>query len=466
VKKFLLKLVNSWQVILLLGTAIGIRIFIFLKMSPGIHNDSITYLFLGEIDTIRTPGYPFFLELVFSINDLFSISSDYFRLICFGQLFILGVLNCYFIYRISKYLTKSGIFALVMGLVYNFNYFVVGFEFQVLTETLSITLLLAVIFFYLQIFEGKKYRGIITGFLSVFLLLTRPIFILVGIFLPLVTLIGFFPQSKRKEFFKKFGRALAVILLISMIGVLSWSLRNKIKFNYFGISSLMPYQLRYYTNSFFDNYKKSGNEELDRIAAIYSEELKESKNVNYAVINLLERAKKEMKLSDAEISSAFFKINLKLIKDNPGKYFKQVPTSISSYYKNYAAYWTAGNIRKFINKKRIIPKINRFFFRFYKKLFTNSPYLLFLLVIMPVLLLIMVRKDKKIFHGWLLIEAVINYNFIISVLSTNASVNNLRYRAGVEPLILLVFYAAIFYLGKGGYTFVLKKAKSLSKHKN
>lgn len=465
-KKFLFKLVKSWHIIFLLGTAIGIRIYIFLKMSPGLHNDSITYFFLGEIDTIRTPGYPFFVECILSLNDLFSISSNYFVVLCFAQLFICGVLNCYLIYKISKYLTKSGIFALMMGIIYNFNYFVVGFEFQILSETLSITLLLALIFFYLQVFEKKKNLGVVAGFFLVFLLLARPIFILLGIFLPLVTLIGFFPQTKGKEFFKKFGRSLAIFLLISIAGVLSWSLRNKLKFDYFGISNLMPYQLRYYTNSFFDDYKESGNEKLDRLAAIYAQELKNARNKIRAVDGLLRRGKKEMMLSEAEISSIFLKINLRLIKNNIGKYLAQVPSSISAYYKNYALYWTAGSIRKFINRKRIIPKINRFFFRFYKNLFTNSIHLYILLVIMPILLLIMVRKDKKIFHGWLILVALINYNFIISVLSTNAGVNNLRYRIAVEPLILLVFYATIFYASKRILYFFISKGNIFSKRRS
>jgi len=453
------KLLNSWQVILLIAISIGVRVFIFQKMSPGIHNDSITYLFLGELDTIRTPGYPLFIELVLSINDLFSISSDYFRVLCFVQLFVLGVLNCYLIYRISKYLTKSGLFSLAMGIIYSFNYFVVGFEFQVLTETLSITLLLGVIFFYLQIFEGKKYRGIIAGGLAALLLLTRPIFMLAGVFLPLVSAIGFFPLSKRRDFYRKHGRSLVVFFLLSAVALFGWCFRNKVRFNYFGLSSLMPYQLRYYTNSFFDDYKKSGNETVDKVAAIYAEELNRSRKKIDAVNRLHTRGKKELNLSEAEIAAAFMKVNLRLIMDNPGKYLAQVPSSASAYYKNYAAYWTSGNIRKFINRKRFIPRINRFFFRFYRSLFTNTLYLYVILLILPLILLFIVRREKKIFHGWLLIEAIINYNFIISVLSTNASVNNLRYRVGVEPLVMLVFYAALFYSGQKVFAFILRQVK-------
>jgi len=211
---------------------------------------------------------------------------------------------------------------------------------------------------------------------------------------------------------------------------------------------LMPYQLRYYTNPFFDRYRKGDDEKLNRVAEIYIEELNKSRNKISAITSFHTRVKEEMNLSDIEITNAFLKINLKLIWENPGEYLKQLPSSVLMYYKSYAAYWTSGNIRRFINKKNIAGRFTMFCFRFYKRLFTSSTYLWMMILVAPVGLLIMVRKKKKVFHGWLLLEVIINYNFIVSVLSTRAGMNNLRYRATVEPLILLILFAFLFYVGK------------------
>ena len=358
-KRFFFKLIDKWQVIVLLVLSLVIRIYIFQKMNPGFHTDSISFLFVTGGDPIRTPGYPLFIEFILSINDLLSISTDYFRVICFGQLFILGLLNCYLIYIIARYLTRSGIFALAAGIIYNFDYFVLGFEFQLLSETLAITLLLAVIYLYLQIFEGKKYCSIAAGILSVFLLMTKPTYLLIGILFPLISLIGFFPWTKKRAFYKKHGKALLVFFLINIICVLGFSLRNKVKYDYFGVSNLMPYQLRYYTNSFFDKYRKGNDEKLNQIAGIYLEELNKSRNKLTAVSRFHQRLQEEMDMSDIEISSAFMRINLKLIIDNPGDYLKQVPVSMALYYKSYAAYWTSGNIKKFINRKTAIGRCIR-----------------------------------------------------------------------------------------------------------
>jgi hypothetical protein len=429
-------------------------------MYPIIHSDSVSYFFLNELGTVRTPGYPLFIELILSVNDLFSFSGNYLTVISFGQLFILGILNSYLIYKIANFLTSNKIFALIMGIIYNFNYVVIGFEFQIMTETLSITLLLAVIMIYIQLFKTKKTSAILAGLLSAFLWLTRPIFLLWGIFLPFVTFIGFYPKSKRRKFLKKVVPGLILFLLMNIIVIGAWSLRNKIKFNYFGISSLMPYQLRYYTDSFIEKYKPTDDEQLNKIVAIYTEELEKGRS-SVTVYNSYQRIKTEMNLSDSEISKAFLKINLNLIKDYPSEYLKQVPQSIRKYYRQYSPYWTARNSIKFLDKKKAIPHVFLLFFNFYKKLFTDSFYLVLLMVIAPLGLFLMVYKKKKIFHGCLIIFSTIHYNCFVCTLSTSAGIVNFRYRVPVEPLILIIFYLSLYFAGKNAIDFfrtrVLKK---------
>jgi len=448
----------NWQIIFLITVSCIIRIYIFKIMHPIIHTDSITFLFLQEIDMVRTPGYPLFLHCLLSINDLFSLTTDYFKLICFGQMFGLGVLNSYLIYRITVLLTKDKIFALLMSLVYNFNFFVVSFEFQIMTETLSITLLLLIIMAYIQLFKAKKPQAILGGILSVLLLLTKASFILLGIFLPFITFVVYFQKSKNKRFLKKIIPVLALFLIVNLVGIGAWSMRNQVKFGYFGISSLMPYQLRYYTNSFFEKYKPGNDERLNQIAAIYSEELKKTGMSSKTIYNFHQRIYEKMNLSDSEINKAFLKVNLKLIWDYPSEYLKQIPSSFLIYYKQYSPYWSAGNAKKFINNKNLIPKKFRIFFLFYKRLFEKT--LILLLIIPPLFLFFWTYKNRKVFHGWIILTAVIHYNCFVSIFSTNAGINNLRYRAPVEPLILLMFYSFFFYLGRNIYCFLKDKISS------
>ena len=441
-KRFIIK---EWPVFFLILVGIVVRIYIFRHMRPGIHTDSITFFFLNELDMVRTPGYPFFIEFLLSINDLIPVTTDYVRLICFGQLFFLGVLNSLLLYRIAYLLTRNRIFSLLMGIFYNFNYFIIGFEFQLLTETLSITLLFSVIVLYLQFFKGKKSLALFAGILMVLLIYARPSFLLLGIFLPILTFFGFYPKEKKGSFLKKLAPLWILFIAVNIIGAGGWALRNKIKFDYFGISSLMPYQLRYYTNPLFKKYKPSGNEKVDKVAEIYTEEFEKGKYSSATVYNFHLRLRKEMGFTDAEIAGLFGKVNFKLIKDYPLDYLKQVPASVLSYYRQYSPYWTGGNAQRFLNNRAIIPGMFRSFFLFYKQLFTNLYFLAVLMIAAPLILFSLVHKNRLAFHGWFIIVAVIHYNCFVSTLTTIAGINNLRYRAPVEPLILLVFYAAIFY---------------------
>jgi hypothetical protein len=339
---------------------------------------------------------------------------------------------------------------MVLGLIYNFNFFIISFEFQILTETLSSTLLLAVVYLYLNVFKGKKKVALLAGVLSVFLIYTKPTYMLLGLAIPVLTILGYLPLSKKKKFWKRLGPVLVLFLVLNILGIGAWSMRNQIKYDYLGVSSLMPFNLRWYTNTLIHKYKPTGNEKLNRIAAVYAEEYQKTASSSATFYNFQKRIQSEMNLKDAELSKALLKINLHLIKDYPGEYFQQVPGSIADYYKQYSPYWAGGNTKKFINNSNLISRVFRLFFLFYQKIYTHTIPLILLVVAAPVFVLIFTFKKKRIFHGWLIIEAIIVYNCFISVFSTNAGVNNMRYRVPVEPLILLVFFAGIFYLGRWG----------------
>ncbi len=438
------RLVGVGPTLLLLGIALGVRVAVFLTMHPVVHTDSVTFLFLSELDMVRTPGYPLFIELVLSLNDLLGLSTDHLRAIVFGQIFILGMLNVYLLYDITRSLTRSRGFAWLMGVLYNLNFFVLGFEIQVMTETLTVTLLFAFLALYLRLFRGKKSTAFMAGLIMVLLIYTRATYLLFWIFLPLITWTAFFPAAKRRRFLAAYWPAAVVFILVCVLGIGAWTVRNKIKFDYLGISSLMPYQLRYYTNALFAKYRPSGDMLLDRVAEVYAQEFRETGHSSVTVYNFHARLNRELGLSDAQIASAFMKVQLRLIRDYPREYLRQIPPSLDSYYRQYKSYWTAGNTRKFLGPSGGLSVLFLRFFQFYQRLFLSVPWLLWMLVASPLLVLALSFRDREAFHGWLIVEAAVHYTAFVSVLSTNAGINNLRYRQPVEPLILLVFYAGFF----------------------
>ncbi len=446
--RILSKLGRYAPLVVLLMVAVGVRVYLYAHMHPVIHNDSVSYFFLSEIDSVRTPGYPGFLEAILCVNDLFSFTTDYLKWIVFVQMFGLGILSSLLLYRIACLLTGNRMFSLGLGILYNLNYFVISFEFQLLTESLSTVLLLLVLILYLEYFKGKKILGLVGGVLFVALVYTKPSFLLLGLGMPVLTFLLFFKFKGNPKVRRPAASVLLLFLIIQVLGIAGWSIRNRIKYDYFGVTTILPFNLRMYTNPLIHKYQPTGDAQIDRIAAIYAEEYAKTGSGSPTYFNFEIRAMLEMKLTDIQVSRDFLKVNLKLLRDYPSEYFQRVPDSFTQYYRQYSPYWAAGNARPHLAKGGLVARLLRFFFRIYKFLFV-TPYLAWGVVIAaPLILLWLKRKDRFALHGWLQVEAAIHYNCLIAVFTTFAGVNNLRYRAAVEPLILLVLFAVFFELGK------------------
>ncbi len=428
---------RRWALLLVLASALSLRIFIFLNVTPVLQTDSVGYFFLQESEPVRTPGYYFFMEAVHFFNDLFAITSQYLRLIIFFQLFLLGMINSVLIFTLAKKISLSEGFALAMGLLYNLDLFVVGFEFVVLTETLTLTLLGLTMLFYGKIFEGVRTAPYWAGLASFALLLTRPTYTWLFLILVALTLLFRWRQFVKGFFRQSYARPLLIFLLINLIGIGGWSLRNKRRFDFFGISTILPYQLSYYTWNFVEKYRPGSDEELNEYARILQE-------VNGQPYDFRWRLREDRQMSEAEISKVLLKLNRKLIEDNFREYARLVPGA-AAYYYDYSWYWLRQRQRSFLGKSKLVSAPFRFFRDFYARLFQNPYSLIFLVAVIPAVFIISRRKGGEAAHLALLFEGVIHYNFLVSVILTNAGVNNLRFRVPVEPFILLVFYAAVFH---------------------
>lgn len=443
---------RRWPLLVLLAVSLIMRIFLFQSITPRVHTDSVTYLELKNLDPVRTPGYPLFLEAIQFFNDLFTITPRYLRFIVFVQIFFLGLINTYLVYAFSRLLTRSEVFSLAMGLIYNLDYFVIGFEFLLLTETLSLTFLGLTLLFYRKMFEPNKRAPYLAGLLAVCLLLTRPSF--AGLFVCLLGLswLVHIRSVKGNGFFKKYGPALAVFLLFNLAGIGGWSWRNKVKHGYFGISTILPYQLGYFTQHFYRKYKTGGDAEMDKYAAILAEE-------KGWPFEFRRRLAEDMNMTEAQISTVLMRLNSKMIRDNFGDYLRLLPKAASSYY-DYSWDWTAPQNKRIFRRNPIAAGLFRSFFKLYAPIFKNTLALLTFVLFVPAALLIATRKNKPVFHLLCLIEGIIHYNFLICVFFTPGGINNMRYRAPVEPFILLVFYASLFLLGRFFFHAAQRKLRS------
>ena len=430
---------RSLPLLILLAFSLALRILIFLNITPRIHTDSVTYLILSDLRTVRTPGYPFFIEVVQFFNDLLSLTPKYIWLIVFVQLFLLGLINCYLIYALARFATRSRGFACFMGLLYNLDFFVMGFEFIVLTETLTLTLLGLTILFFRRIFEVKTSAAVLAGLFSLWLLLTRPTFVAFFFVLTGLSLIIFFGTIHKSGNFAKFLRPLLIFLLINLVGVGAWSYRNKVRYDYFGVSSLLPFQLSYYTREFCQKYRTHGDEELDEYADILIQE-------GGQPFDFAERLE-GLDVPHAEISRILMRLNLGLIKDNFRDYLSLLPGAAADYFA-CSWVWTEGRSEGVFRACPVLTRAWTFFLDFSRKIFENPAALLAFVLVIPAVLIVTQRRARDIFFTLCLLEGAVIYNTVVSVLLTNAAENNMRFRAPVEPFMWLIFFAALFVLGK------------------
>jgi hypothetical protein len=247
-------------------------------------------------------------------------------------------------------------------------------------------------------------------------------------------------RPARNELLKKYAGPLAVFLLFNLVAIGSWSWRNKVRHGYFSLSTILPYQMGYFTEHFYWKYKPGSDPDLNQYAAVLAEAKGRPFEFRW-------RLAENMGLSEADISRILFRLNFKLITDNPGQYLRLLPRAAAAYY-DYSWDWTARQNQRIFNHNKFAARLFRIFFRLYSWVFKSFSALLFFILLVPVALLIACRRRRELFHWVGLIEGTVHYNFLISVLLTPGGINNLRYRIPVEPLFLLVFYAALFLFGR------------------
>jgi hypothetical protein len=176
----------------------------------------------------------------------------------------------------------------------------------------------------------------------------------------------------------------------------------------------------------------------------YAEILIEEKGSPYKFGN---RLSEELKIPKAEVSRILMRLDLKLIRENFEDYLKILPSAASIYY-GYSWFWTVPQNKMLFNHIGILAKLFDFFLDFYIFLFKRFIPRLILILLVPLAFMWTTRKTKNVFHLLCLIVGLIQYNFLVSVILTNAGVNNMRFRVPLEPFILLVFYGALFTWGR------------------
>lgn len=329
----------------LLTIAVIIRCLVLLFYDGyTIVNDSQDYINLGKrlsefnlkgYSGERTPGFPLFIAI--ANNDL--------QLVAYFQL-VLGLLNTYLIFDITKIASNNKSLAFWVGLICTTFLHFVFFEVAIMTETTTLSLLL-IIFWFIIKFEVLRIHAtlvklFILSILCAFLYLIRPMFIYLPILLVLFFVFKNIRFNYKKALLKPF-----IFLIFPIIAFYGWSKLNESNIGIFGSTYYLGYNLSQTGTTFFENVPDEDSQIRDIFISHRDSTLKHNPNqlpmsVWYAYDDLL----KATNLTPQELSLELGRISRELFREHPELYLKQVFISWKDFWKEQLIW----NPEKFNNK--------------------------------------------------------------------------------------------------------------------
>jgi 4-amino-4-deoxy-L-arabinose transferase-like glycosyltransferase len=315
----------GWHVITLLAVSVGVRVLNLAAYYPRTSNDSYGYLALAQMmrtgdftgyDGWRTPGYPLLIA---------AAGGSYLAIELIQAL--LGVLAGLMLFGLAVRRTRSAGLALVVGLVYTLSLNLLIYEVTVLTETLSLSLIVLSVWLFDRT-EGRG-RADMVALLSVVCCaaaLTRPMLL---ILVPIYAVFIWTECGPGQRW-----RAAAAYLAPAFVLIGGWCGFNKVTVGSFALETLTGYNLVQHTGKFIERAP-------DEFAVFRDTHLKyrARSTTNAQVIFQSEgEMRQRTGLSRAALSRQLTRVSLWLIVRFPVPYLASVARS----YKRFWTVWKPG----------------------------------------------------------------------------------------------------------------------------
>jgi 4-amino-4-deoxy-L-arabinose transferase-like glycosyltransferase len=328
---------NIWLVVVLC-VAVILRLGLFLAYPPVSYNDTASYrrsaqAVLGGFeayDGTRTPGYPVWMAL---------FGTD--RAVYASQLALgVGITLAWFVigWKSSGRPVVGGLAALAHTL----NPGQLFFEANLLTETLSaFWLVLAFLgaFYWLNDPKNRSlWLGAGIGLASALAALTRPLFIFMPVWLALF--LAFSAEDKRLRFN---WRALAAVILPSILLVGGWMRWVRVNYNIFALTTMTGYHLVQHTGYYFEAVPDEHAALRDVYLEYRDARLAERGTQGNTIWDAIPAMQAASGLNFYQLSRTLQSISLDLILTHPGKYLARVLQGWWMFWRA-PVYWDAGAI--------------------------------------------------------------------------------------------------------------------------
>jgi 4-amino-4-deoxy-L-arabinose transferase-like glycosyltransferase len=342
---------RQWALFLLLGICILLRFIVFANYQPRLFYDSFGYKDMAvQLKTLdfssylgmRTPAYPLLIMM--------GGNNDYVTWIIQSGL---GITVSILLYLLAMRLTGNKALSFVVGLSYSISLYVLFFETMILTETLATFLLMLSLWLLVVAFDKKNVGLYILSGAGISLAaLTRPLLLLL---VPLIALFLFIKLKICREKTVAISRILGGLLIPVAILIGGWSLFNQVKLDYFGITTMLGYNLTNHSGAFMQ-YAPPEHSVIRDIYLKYRDNTTTHTNLIWLAYPEMQQA---TGLSFSELSRVLTKMSVQMFMEHPGAYFKGVFKGWNDFWKPvfwYADYGLIQSVffRKFVTYLSII----------------------------------------------------------------------------------------------------------------
>jgi len=304
--------------------ALAIRIALWLTYSPVTYSDTPSYRRLAtavlrgfeRYDGTRTPGYPAFLALVGSDENVWLAQMG------------MGLLISLILFYLGWRLSGKAWFGGLLSLSHSANLGQLFFEANLLTETLStfFLVLVAVSIYWFMQYKTHSPLGLAfsIGIWTTLALLTRPLFIYLPLLVILVLLLPKLPQPLSNTFNRPNLIRLAAFALPALLLLGGWALFIHQRFGDWGLTTMTGYHMVQHTGGYFEFVPDEYAELRDTYIRFRDAHIAEYGTQTNTIWEAIPEMSRASGLNFYDLSRTLSKISLNLILEHPGLYLQNV----------------------------------------------------------------------------------------------------------------------------------------------
>ena len=309
---------GSKALAVLISVAAAARICLALLYRPGEAPDSTLYRRLAEqirafdfkdYDGARTPVYPLLLALLpGNLDAIWLVQS------------VLGIATTVLLYLVVARCTGSERMGLIAGLAHALSFNHIAFESAVVAEALATFLIALAVWRAHRLQLGPLRRGepLLLGLVCAVAALTRPMYVVLGLAVGLYLLLLDMPR--RLTAAAVFAAAFAAPLFL-------WAAFNARTVHYFGLSTLMGYNLTQHSGAFIEQAPPEYSALRDIYLKHRQRRIAEANTHSMTIWYARDEMRRATGLSDAELSRRLGKMSITMFARHPGLYLRGVARS-------------------------------------------------------------------------------------------------------------------------------------------